>query len=82
MLNRMLKQMWQHRAARTCATQGHVVPREATDRLRQAYLGGNFAPSAAYECSRCGEHGTTQYLPGTAVDRRRLVPFLNNGELR
>ena len=44
MLNRMLKQMRQRRAARVCATQGHVVPQETTDRLRQAYLGGNLAP--------------------------------------
>lgn len=75
MLNRIISLVRQRRAARTCMKLGHVVPQDATDQLRRAYLGGNLAPSGSYECSRCGEHGTTQYLPGAAVDRRRLIPF-------
>jgi uncharacterized metal-binding protein YceD (DUF177 family) len=75
MLKGIFNRMRQRRATRTCMAQRHVVPQEATEELRQTYLGGNVAPSVSYECARCGRQATTQYLPGTAVDPRRRIPF-------
>lgn len=69
------KRLRERRAARTCMTEGHVVPPEATNELRRAYLHGNISPSAPYVCLRCGKPGTTAYIPGTRVDPHKRVPF-------